>query len=400
VVIMVGGCASTLAVLAWQHPNRVTLPAPTGPHAVGRVFLDWADGERTDPLAFGSGTPRDLPVWIWYPAAQGAASPPTDYLPPLVVSALEEAALPLFRGTLGRLMTHPSNVEAHSLDGPPVVDGTFPVVLMWPLRGGLAPQYAVLAEDLASHGYVVVGADTPHTTRVAVYPDGRVSRRTEAGAPSESAVGPTSPFAPGVPNALFLPVLDVLVDDGAFLATRLERLSSEDPRFAGRLDLAAVGAFGHSVGGTAALAFCAAHAQCRAGINIDGYLMGPVVRTGLDKPFLFVWSDRPIFRKTPAELTEPERTLLDALASIRAGLPNSVQQVILEGSGHYNFGDAALLTSSPFARATGSIGSIDPQRGLQVTRGYVRAFFDVHLKAKPEAALADLRELYPEGRLD
>jgi hypothetical protein len=94
---------------------------------------------------------------------------------------------------------------------------------MRPLRGGLAPQYAVLAEDLASHGYVVVGADIPHTAQVVVYGDGSFAYRTEAGAPPEFAPGITSPFAPGLPNDLFLPVLDVLVNDGSFLLDRRRR---------------------------------------------------------------------------------------------------------------------------------------------------------------------------------
>jgi len=38
--------------------------------------------------------------------------------------------------------------------------------------------YSTLAEDLASHGYVVVGFDAPYRTGVVVFPDGRVIRET------------------------------------------------------------------------------------------------------------------------------------------------------------------------------------------------------------------------------
>jgi predicted alpha/beta-hydrolase family hydrolase len=39
-------------------------------------------------------------------------------------------------------------------------------------------NYSALAEDLAGHGYVVVGFDAPYRTGVVVFPDGRMMRRT------------------------------------------------------------------------------------------------------------------------------------------------------------------------------------------------------------------------------
>ena len=39
-------------------------------------------------------------------------------------------------------------------------------------------NYSTLAEDLASHGYVVVGFDAPYRTGRVVFPDGRVIGRT------------------------------------------------------------------------------------------------------------------------------------------------------------------------------------------------------------------------------
>ena len=49
----------------------------------------------------------------------------------------------------------------------------------------------------------------------------------------------------------YLPVLDVWVDDNQFVLDRLEALNAGEPagRFTTRLDLAAVGAFGHLLGG-------------------------------------------------------------------------------------------------------------------------------------------------------
>src|SRR5690606_26770927 len=113
---------------------------------------------------------------------------------------------------------------------------------------------------------------------------------------------------------------------------RLERLNAENAHFAGRLDLDSVGVFGHSVGGTAARELCAVEPRCRAAVAIDGYIMGTVVETGLAKPFLFLASDRPLFRRPATELREDERGFLDAWARLRLGLANRVQHVVIEGS--------------------------------------------------------------------
>ena len=48
------------------------------------------------------------------------------------------------------------------------------------MRAGLAAlttDYTTLAEDLASHGYVVVGFDAPYRTWIVVLPDGTVIPR-------------------------------------------------------------------------------------------------------------------------------------------------------------------------------------------------------------------------------
>ncbi len=72
-----------------------------------------------------------------------------------------------------------SQVRVHSTENAdlPPDQRKYPVVI---LRAGLAALvtgYTALAEDLASHGYIVVGPDAPYRTAVVVFPDGRVVSR-------------------------------------------------------------------------------------------------------------------------------------------------------------------------------------------------------------------------------
>src|SRR5258708_3373854 len=75
-------CAGALLGSLWlEHRTEVTLPAPTGPFAVGRATYDWADDRHSDPLATAPRTKRELLVRIWYPAAGKSDAVMDDYVP-------------------------------------------------------------------------------------------------------------------------------------------------------------------------------------------------------------------------------------------------------------------------------------------------------------------------------
>lgn len=391
-----------IALLAWRQPNAVTLPEPSGPYAVGRILTAWRDEARVDPFAPVEGTRRELPVWIWYPAARGASKPRVEYMPTPVRDAMQPHPPLLLRLTVLPLMTDRANVTGYALDAPALIaePSVLPIVVLKPALGAAVVQNSVLAEDLASHGYVVVGSDSPHTTPGVAYPDGRVAMQTPAGHPPESAPGPTSDLAPGQPNDFYLPVLDAWVQDDRFIVDRLETLNDMDPagRFTDRLDLSSVGALGHSFGGATALQFCREDPRCKAGVDLDGMTLGDVNRIGVGKPFLFLVADRPLFEtETP---DEQGRIFLAALGRIRESIAERPSLLRLRGAQHYNFFDQALLTEPTVWRWFGAMGSIDQARALLVTRRYVRAFFDTHLKGARDPLLDGPSPDFPEVRFE
>ena len=389
-----------LAVLGWRQPNSLTLPVPTGPYGVGRIVVDWRDDGRIDPFAPTPGTPRELPVWIWYPAPRSATEPRAEYMPPRVREAMQPNPALVVRLVLSTLTTDRANVTSHALDAPPLATSAhaFPVLLLKPALGSAVVQNSAFAEDLASHGYVVVGSDSPYTTPGVAYQDGRIARRTAAGHPSETAPGHISELAPGQPNDNYLAVVDVWVKDNRFILDRLQALTAQDPsgRFTGRLDLNAVGAFGHSVGGAAALQFCGEDDRCRAGVDLDGMPYGEVVRSGISKPFLFLFAARPVFDTPESELKPDARAFLAAIARMRQRTPARPSLLLLDGAAHFNFFDQALQSEPTLWRLVGALGPIDQTRALEVTRRYLRAFFDSHLKATPDRLLDGPSADFPE----
>jgi hypothetical protein len=198
VLAMLGvlGIAALLGSLWLEHRSEVQLPTPTGPFAVGRTLYDWADDETLDMLAPVEGTKRELLVWIWFPTAPGPTAVIDDYLPAPLRAAVERARGPLISTFLTRDL---SKVYAHSLRDAEVLrqQRSYPVVIM---RAGASLEvanYATLAEDLASHGYIVVGFDAPYRTGVVVFPDGRTMRRTPENNP-ELCAGRSKPSKPVV----------------------------------------------------------------------------------------------------------------------------------------------------------------------------------------------------------
>jgi hypothetical protein len=175
-MLCVVGITVLLGLLLLDHNRDTTLPTPSGPFGVGRTTYVWKDAQA-DPMAPPPGSKRELLAWIWYPAAPGQPGQTVDdYLPTPWRSAVEGQSGVLLSQFLTRDL---SRVHAHSIRDAEVSpqQHSYPVVLM--RTGGAAPttDYTTLAEDLASHGYVVVGFDAPFRSWVVVLQDGRVIAR-------------------------------------------------------------------------------------------------------------------------------------------------------------------------------------------------------------------------------
>jgi predicted dienelactone hydrolase len=386
VVFIVGaaGLATGLTILWWQREQPVRLPEPTGRYAIGRADVDWRDSARIDPFAPAAGTKRELTVWIWYPATTRSGNGAAEYFPSPLRNALTARTGPVLR-----LLTHDlTRIENHAIRNATVArDGApYPVVLFKPGLGALALDYTSLAEDLASHGFVVVASDSPYSTAVVVYRDGRIVRRTPAGHPADE--GMPTPSREAIEN-----VLRVWVDDNRFILGQLQRLNAEDGgMFSHRLDLNSVGAFGHSFGGATALQFCYEEQRCRAAIDIDGIPFGDVSRSErLSKPFLFFLSDH---RADPPAEVGSVTADIDAM---RKRLPNHPNEVVLLGSRHFNLSDQALTKNTAVAKAVGMLGPIDERRALAATSDFVRSFFDHWLK-DDRTDIRALKAKYPDVR--
>jgi dienelactone hydrolase len=81
------------------------------------------------------------------------------------------------------------------------------------------------------------------------------------------------------------------------VADQLERLGPNPTGLSrDRLDLARLGAFGHSFGGNAALEWCRADPRCRAAANMDGAIWTEIGSMGLQRLALQLLAQPPSSR--------------------------------------------------------------------------------------------------------
>lgn len=381
---------ATLLIVMWhEHKTGITLPPPTGHFAVGRTTFAWTNEAQTDEAAPSPASKRVVLVWMWYPATRSATDVPTDYLPANWRAALEQRQ-GAFLSTFVKRDT--SLVRTHSVSDAAVSpeQRAYPVVILRAGASALTTDFTTLAEDLASHGYFVVGFDAPYRSFVAVLPDGRVANRS-AGYSVDEANG-------NLADPVIGKLLAMWTSDVAFVVDQLQRLDdAHSGRFAGRIDVRRLGIVGHSLGGATALEFCREDPRCKAALDLDGIPFGEVVSEGLKKPGMFLLSDH------TGEAADPASgQVLAEIRSIYDRLPDGRSYFVIRGANHFSFSDQILLNSQTvlgILRLFG-IGGLDGRRGLAISADCVHTFFDVHLNGMPAAALTSLAEKYPEIQIE
>lgn len=219
--------AGLLAALAGWLVFMPGRPSPTGPQTVGRMEVVLRDSGG-----------RALPVTVWYP--EGTRTPS-------------------------------------------------PVILYSPGWGGTRDQSSIQVENLASHGFVVVGCDD-----IASDPATDPDRGRSIDLSSDEALKATIELAGRHVVVQANRVIDVL--------SALE--SGQAPNLAGRLDLRRVGAMGYSVGGAVAIQAGLMDPRIGAVLNIDGALIGPPADQ-IGSQAYFLLSSREAF-PTEAESSSPD----------------------------------------------------------------------------------------------
>ncbi len=345
------------------------LAMPTGPSAVGRIELALTDGARVDPFA-SDGRPREIAVWIWYATAKGNAAATAPYLPKTWADAANKVY-----GTAGVLFQDNNAVRTNSIASAPLQAKSPPVVVLMPGLGNSIAEYSELAEDLASHGYAVVGINPTGSSQVVGFPDGHLVYGTPEGGIAETNVDAWYATASRL--------VGVWVDDASFVVATL----AKSPPAVGALDFSHVAYVGHSLGGNASFEVCARDTRCVAAVDLDGTIFSQVRGTGLKVPGLILQAND---KASCDDFCQRRKDDFKALT-----MSGPVRDLVIRGAEHLNFSDNSVLFM-PALHATGLLGSIDGARGVLITRDVVRAFLDQGIRGTPASTFEAMVGRYGE----
>lgn len=366
--------------VAAEAQSVAPLPMPTGANPVGTTVTYLTDKSRRD-ADFPGGRPVTLQ--LWYPAAR-SAKPVAPYL--FERELRDVVVSQKYYGMDTVLLRAWSGMRTHSRIGAPVVPGRHPLVTYSVGLGVARANYTSIAEDLASHGYVVAMVESP-LQGMMVRPGGRVVQDTAGkfGQPEGHLAGVTE-WSRDISYAL-----DVLAK-GAMSRS---------------IDWKKVAATGHSSGGVVAVETCERDARVVTCVNMDGGVSSPdgkpmaaFVPRGVSKPTLFLRSQplyddttlarRGITRAEWEKRGEGGRIGFDSLAA-RSHAPLWV--AFVAGTGHFSFSDAPFVMPTAITRFGGRI--IAPDRGYTVITSALRAWLDERLLGKAGAFDAEVAK-YPE----
>ena len=385
-------CAAALWVLACAAVGQtgdILLPRPTGPRKVGRVSYYRVDTSRPELFTEDPNDHREVKFHIWYPTDDTGGTP-ASYVD---VSADDDVFKRSysFVGLDRVVRTRSSSLIGVGLSGS---RRQYPVVIFSHGLGTVSGMYSAFIEDLASHGYIVVGVDSPYFSAAIRMPDGRIivnqSRRdTKPGAREEEAV--------------------VQARDLVFVLDELGHIDKDDTEhlFTGRLDLEHLGVFGHSRGGFAAPHACLLDRRFKACLNLDGYGMTPdVMKNGISQPYMHIeeiepWLPPPTDQElaqsgqTRAEADRQARDMKDAREVLFGRkMKSGTYLVTVKGAVHNSFSNSAMISPDRYPAM-----KIDPVRAVEITRAYILAFFDKTLLGRRSALLAKEKSPFPEATL-
>ncbi|MER7705689.1 acetylhydrolase [Kitasatospora sp. NPDC097605] len=337
----------TAASAAGGAGPLLRLPRPSGPHPVGLRTVHLTDPARSDPWVGGA---REVMLTVLYPARSVHGCSRAPQLTPAEAREFADSARFVHPGLPEPGAVDWGAVLTHGYAGAPPLPGRWPVLVYSPGGGDSRTLGTSLAEDLASHGRVVVLVDHPGDASQVELPTGM---RTTV------LTGPPDP-------ATFRTMLDTRIAD---LRLVLDRLGGLPP--APVMDLRRIGLYGHSAGGTAVVYAARGDHRVGAVADLEGYLDLEPPPAGPDRPPLL------LLRTDGFEGAA-------RIESSWAGLPGP--RLLLPDANHWAFTDlgtlvprlqgAGLVTAT--ARAA-LVGTGDPAATLARVRRGVGAFFTRHL---------------------
>ncbi|GAA2670638.1 alpha/beta hydrolase [Nonomuraea recticatena] len=364
VTVMAASLLQALPAAASQAPTPY-LPKPTGSQQVGTTSLHLKDTSRPDPWV-PTVKYRELMVSLWYPArspGRKRAQYMTAKESELLLKDGEITSIPA--DTLSKTRTN-----AFTDARPAGRRHSLPLVVLSPGHSKPRSMLTGLAEELASRGYVVAAIDHTYENVATSFPDGRVTTCVTCEISKE--------------KGWWVKLEKSRAADVSFV---LDQLTGAHPKWksAGLIDTSKIGMAGQSAGGASTVTAMVEDPRLRAGIDMDGTVESTIPASGLSRPFLLLGK--------PATYTPGKGETAASWERVWTGLTGWKRWLLMTGAVHLSFTDLGVLVDQVGVEVGADLAGV---RAMDITRRYVTAFMDQHLRDKPQSLLAKPSASYPE----
>jgi len=364
------------------------LPKLDGPEKVGTQTFHFTDQNRDEVLTEDQSDKRELMVQVWYPTENSNNNKRESLFPK------DKEMFKKYIQTYSNSLNLPDFVfnywkysKTNSYENVEILPSTspYPVVLLSHGMGTSRVLHASQAENLATHGFIVVTIDHTYSTFATIFPDGRVTdyKTKMTTVEDRREIG------------------GIWTQDVEFVINQIEKLNSGaiESQFKGKMDLNNIGVMGHSFGGATAFNTTYLDHRIKAGVNMDGSLFEVENRDDINKPFMFIRSGSfkdwlVDFKKDKNPDNEITKQLSDELHIMKNVINQGGSVIYIEGTQHFNFTD--LQFYSELIKLTGITGDINGKRGSSIVNQYVLDFFNKQLKGTGGNLIQGPNDMYPE----
>lgn len=368
---------SIASFLIYSFPV-IKLPKPTGPYNIGTITQYWADPERPEWF-----TPedqndiRELIVQIWYPAQSNQEGIPAPYIDHLKIRT---KAIGAAGGFPGFLVSYLGMTKTNArLEVSPLSEAApFPLIIISHGITGMRSIHTSIAENLASHGYIVAAPDHSYDANLTVFPDGRIADYR-----SDLTLHPDS-------ANIRRRQLETRVADLSFIINQFEKVENGDisSSLTGYIDLNNIAAMGHSFGGATCIQAAKTDQRIKACLVLDGWINpipGSTLETGILQPFLFI--GRPSWDSSdyPANFTRL-KTLMD-------NNQNEQTWITIKNTRHLDFTDIPLF--SPYVSRFLEVGTINKKTVVSLVNQIALEFFEQSIREVPSPILTE-KQIIPD----
>ncbi|KOS23405.1 Platelet-activating factor acetylhydrolase [Escovopsis weberi] len=271
-------CHALLVPLA---SAALLVPGPFGPYDVSMKVQALADTSRRDPLdPTGLSPARRLLLSVFLPVEKQRRS-----CPPIMVPYMTDPVAAFYGQQAAEYGISADfyaefEMQLCDLKKLPACASTkqrkkeYPLILFDP---GLAESrliYGAMARSLASQGYIVVSVDHPFEVPAVEFPDGTIIEGIDVDDTDLS---------------ILRNILSIRTADISFVIDQLANKTIMDPLmadFPGTPDFTQLAMWGHSFGGATSASVLHSDSRLRAGLNLDGMLIDPIMNTNITKPFV------------------------------------------------------------------------------------------------------------------